>query len=115
MSMEQYLSHQLQKFSLLDIALVKIVYLLCGVLVALNYSPLLQVGWLFYLIMMLISAIPLLLHFFSIPGSYLQKAKHYLGSNKPAYQVLLFFTMFFLGCLLSTVMPFLQVIPWWGG
>lgn len=47
---EQFLAEKLQQFSLLDIALVKIVYFLVGLLVATNYIVLTSVSWIFLFI-----------------------------------------------------------------
>ncbi|QIV94114.1 hypothetical protein [Allofrancisella frigidaquae] len=110
---EDYLSEKLQKFTLVDLVLVKIVYLLVGLLVATSYFALSEVSWVFYLVMFLIAAMPLILHLFSFQGSYLEKARQYLKTNKPAYQVLLFFTQFFFGCMLVTLVPILSLVPWY--
>lgn len=88
---EQFLAEKLQQFSLLDIALFKIVYFLVGLLVATNYIVLTSVSWIFYLLMFLIAVFPIVIHLFSFEGSYIQKARKYLKTNKPSYQVLLFF------------------------
>lgn len=44
---EQFLAEKLQQFSLLDIALVKIVYFLVGLLIASNYIILTSISWIF--------------------------------------------------------------------
>ncbi|ADA79188.1 putative membrane protein [Francisella tularensis] len=62
---EQFLAEKLQQFSLLDIALVKIVYFLVGLLVATNYIVLTSVSWIFYLLMFLIAVFPIVIHLFS--------------------------------------------------
>ena len=113
MNAEDFLSKELQKFSIIDIALVKFVYLLISIIIATNYKPLLEINWLFYLIFTIIPAFPLWLHLFSSPGTYLQKVNHYIKTNKPAYQVLLFLSMFFFACLLCVLIPFLSDIAWW--
>ena len=110
---EDFLSHKLQRFSLFDLILVKLVYLILGILVSTNYQDLLSISWIFYLIFALISAFPLYLHFFATKGSYLDKSKNYLRTNKPSYQVLLFLSMFFLGCTLSVLISWLSLISWW--
>lgn len=100
---EQFLAEKLQQFSLLDIALVKIVYFLVGLLVATNYIVLTSVSWIFYLLMFLIAVFPIVIHLFSFEGSYIQKARKYLKTNKPSYQVLLFFSMFFFCMYISSI------------
>ncbi|ABO46323.1 hypothetical protein [Francisella tularensis] len=110
---EQFLAEKLQQFSLLDIALVKIVYFLVGLLVATNYIVLTSVSWIFYLLMFLIAVFPIVIHLFSFEGSYIQKARKYLKTNKPSYQVLLFFSMFFFACTLAVLIPALSLVPWY--
>ncbi|ABI82539.1 hypothetical protein FM755_09045 [Francisella tularensis] len=110
---EQFLAEKLQQFSLLDIALFKIVYFLVGLLVATNYIVLTSVSWIFYLLMFLIAVFPIVIHLFSFEGSYIQKARKYLKTNKPSYQVLLFFSMFFFACTLAVLIPALSLVPWY--
>ncbi|MBK2250380.1 hypothetical protein [Francisella tularensis] len=110
---EQFLAEKLQQFSLLDIALFKIVYFLVGLLVATNYIVLTSVSWIFYLLMFLIAVFPIVVHLFSFEGSYIQKARKYLKTNKPSYQVLLFFSMFFFACTLAVLIPALSLVPWY--
>ncbi|EDZ90828.1 hypothetical protein [Francisella tularensis] len=110
---EQFLAEKLQQFSLLDIALVKIVYFLVSLLVATNYIVLTSVSWIFYLLMFLIAVFPIVIHLFSFEGSYIQKARKYLKTNKPSYQVLLFFSMFFFACTLAVLIPALSLVPWY--
>jgi hypothetical protein len=110
---EEFLSEKLQQFSLLDIALVKVVYLLVGFLVATNYLVLTMVSWIFYLVLFLIAACPIVIHLFSFEGSYIEKAHKYLKTNKPSYQVLLFFSMFFFACMIVVLVPALILVPWY--
>jgi hypothetical protein len=110
---EEYLSEKLQRFTLLDLGLVKIVYCLVGLLVVTNYLVLMRVSWIFYLLMALIALFPLMLHLFSFEGSYLEKSRKYVKTNKPAYQVLLFFTEFFFACMIATLIPVLALVPWY--
>ncbi|AJI73671.1 conserved hypothetical protein [Francisella tularensis subsp. novicida GA99-3548] len=110
---EQFLAEKLQQFSLLDIALVKIVYFLVGLLIASNYIILTSISWIFYLLMFLIAVFPIVIHLFSFEGSYIQKARKYLKTNKPSYQVLLFFSMFFFACTLAVLIPALSLVPWY--
>ncbi|BCA96069.1 hypothetical protein TUM19329_24300 [Legionella antarctica] len=51
MTAESYLESKLQKFSILDIALIKSVYFVSGLLICLLYPKLLSLGWWFYLIL----------------------------------------------------------------
>ncbi len=87
MTEESFLSEKLRKFSLLDLMLVKLVYLFIGLLALSLYPKLVQVGWWFYLVLTLIAAFPLWIHLFSFKGSYLEKAEQYRNTNNPAYQV----------------------------
>ncbi|WP_150466602.1 hypothetical protein [Francisella sp. SYW-9] len=110
---EEFLSEKLQHFTLVDIALVKIVYLLVGLLIATNYLELTSISWIFYLLMFLVAAFPIVIHLFSFEGSYIEKARMYLKTNKPSYQVLLFFSMFFFACMLTVLIPILILVPWY--
>ncbi len=113
MSAEEFLTAQLRKFSLLDIALVKCVYLLVGLLVASQYKPLMMIdGWV-YVTLVIICATPLCLRSFSNPGRWLEKSRAYLATNDPAHQVLLFLCMLFLALWLSGIFPVLMSAPWW--
>ena len=109
---EDFLSEKLQHFSIVDIGFVKIVYLLIGILIATNYMALLNISWMFYIVMYLIAVMPITLHLLSFEGTYIEKSRQYLKTNKPSYQVLLFFAMFFLGCALAVLIPILTMIPW---
>ncbi|AEE26820.1 hypothetical protein [Francisella hispaniensis] len=113
MNEEQFLAEKLQQFSLLDIALVKIVYFLVGLLIASNYIILTSISWVFYLLMFLTAVFPIAIHLLSFEGSYIEKARGYLKTNKPSYQVLLFFSMFFFACMLAVLIPVLLVVPWY--
>ncbi|MED7787444.1 hypothetical protein [Francisella sp. 19X1-34] len=110
---EEFLSEKLQHFTLVDIALVKIVYFLVGLLIATNYLVLTEVSWIFYLLMFLVAVFPIVIHLFSFEGSYVEKARMYLKTNKPSYQVLLFFSMFFFACMLAVLIPALILVPWY--
>ncbi|MBK2008850.1 hypothetical protein IB622_00445, partial [Francisella orientalis] len=87
---EEFLSEKLQRFTLVDIALVKIVYFLVGLLIISSYSTLALVSWVFYLLMFLTAVFPIVIHLLSFEGLYIEKARKYLKTNKPLYQVLLF-------------------------
>ncbi|ASG68557.1 hypothetical protein fh0823_15980 [Francisella halioticida] len=110
---EEFLSEKLQRFTLVDIALVKIVYFLVGLLVVTNYLVLTTVSWIFYLLMALMAVFPIVIHLFSFEGSYVEKARMYLKTNKPSYQVLLFFSQFFFACMLTVLIPALILVPWY--
>ena len=113
MNVEKFLSEKLRKFSLLDICLVRVVYLLIGLLVATSYTPLSNISSIFYFIMLVIAAIPLLAHFFATKGTFIVKAKEFINTNTPAYQVLLFFVSFFLGCALCVLIPAFEYVEWY--
>ncbi|MBK2094439.1 hypothetical protein IB680_01915 [Francisella philomiragia] len=110
---EEFLSEKLQRFTLVDIALVKIVYFLVGLLIISSYSTLALVSWVFYLLMFLTAVFPIVIHLLSFEGSYIEKALKYLKTNKPSYQVLLFFSMFFFACMLAVLIPALLDVPWY--
>ena len=59
MTGELFLSKQLQKFSVFDLVLVKFFYFSIGLLVFSFYAQISQIGWWFYLILMIIAAFPL--------------------------------------------------------
>ena len=111
---EEYVSEKLQKFSLIDIALVSLVYFVVGILVSTGYPALMKISGLFYIIITLIAVMPITLHLLTVEGSLLTKIQHYVKTNNPAYQILLFFTMFFLGCMIVSLAPILSCIPWYG-
>lgn len=113
MTEESFLSEKLRNFSLLDLILVKLVYLFIGLLVFSLYSRLNQIDWWFYFALTLIATFPLWLHLFSFKGSYIEKTKQYIKTNNPAYQVLLFLSLAFFACLLGTWFPVLNLQDWW--
>jgi hypothetical protein len=113
MSVEQFLSGKLRRFSIVDIGFVKAVYFLFGLLVYSVYSPLAAPDWWFWLVLGIISGFPLVIFFFSFPGNWIEKGRAYLESNSPALQVLLFLTQFFAAFLLAALLPILAGGPWW--
>lgn len=113
MSVEQFLSGKLRKFSILDIALVKAVYALFGLLVYSVYSPLAMLDWWFWLVLGIVSGFPLVIHFFSFSGGWFEKGRAYLESNSPAFQVLLLLTQMFAAFLLAALLPVLVSGAWW--
>ncbi|AJI56737.1 putative membrane protein [Francisella philomiragia] len=110
---EEFLSEKLQRFTLVDIALVKIVYFLVGLLIISSYSTLALVSWIFYLLMFLTAVFPIVIHLLSFEGPYIEKAHKYLKTNKPSYQVLLFFSIFFFACMLAVLIPVVLDVPWY--
>lgn len=113
MTAESYLSKQLQKFSIVDISLVKLVYFVFGLFIFSLYPRVSLIDWWFYFILFLVCAIPLEVHLFSQKGSLIEKAQAYLKTNNPSNQVLLFLSTFFFAFMLGTLMPFLVAGPWW--
>ena len=113
MSVEQFLSGKLRKFSIIDIGLVKVVYFLFGLLVYSNYPPLAAPDWWFWLVLSTVSGFPLVIHYFSFPGSLFAKGRAYLASNSPALQVLLLLTQCFAAFLLAKLLPILASGAWW--
>ena len=108
---EEFIANKLRKFSLIDICLVSIVYFLVGLLIATNYYPLQNISWIFYLVLICITGIPIILHLFTVEGPLLDRIHHYVKTNNQAYQTLLFLTMFFLGCIVATFITSLCLIP----
>ncbi len=113
MNIEKFLSEKLQRFSLVDIMLVRVVYLLIGLLTASLYTQLAMISWIFYVVMMLIAGSPIIFRLFSFEGSMLSRAKQFVKSNMPSFQILLFFISFFLGCALVSAIPWLIGVDWW--
>ena len=113
MSLESFLSKKLQRFSFLDIVLVKLVYLVVTFLIFSLYSPLKSLDWWAYLTLAVIAALPLYVHEFSVSGSLPKKLQNYLKTNNPSNQVLLFLTMFGFGCMLCTLFHVLASYAWW--
>jgi len=113
MSVESVLKEKLQKFSIVDLSLIKSVYFVFSLLIASLYAPLLQLSAFYYLLMTLITAIPLWIHLFSQEGSYFDKVHAYLKTNNPSNQVLLFLSVFFFTMMLASLLPFLTYAAWW--
>ena len=113
MTEESFLSEKLRSFSLLDLILIKLVYLFIGLLVFSLYSKLSEINWWFYFALALITNFPVWIHLFSFKGNYLKKTKQYIKTNNPAYQVLLFLSLTFFACLLGTWFPILNLQDWW--
>lgn len=113
MSVEQFLSGKLRKFSIFDIGLVKAVYFLLGLLVCSVYPALAEPDWWFWLSLAIVSGFPLMIRVFSFPGGWFEKGRAYLENNSPALQVLLFLTQLFAAFLLADLLPVLVSGAWW--
>ena len=113
MSAEDYWTVRIRRFSLLDFALVKLVYFLFGLWVLSVYPALESLHWGFYLALGLLSGLPLILHWASTPGGVIQKSRAFLASNTPSYQVLLFLCQFFVAVTIGILLPVLTSGPWW--
>ena len=100
-------------FAVLDIALVKLVYFVLTLLILSAYPRLTFLHWWFYLILGCLAAFPLLVHYVSQPGGVLEKARGYANTNLPAYQILLFFSVFFITLVIGRLFPLLTTGPWW--
>jgi hypothetical protein len=114
MTAENFLSKQLQKFTLVDLSLVKSVYFLFGLLIFTLYPRLSFLDWWFYCILFVLCWLPLAVHFFSQEGALLEKAHAFLKTNNPSNQVLLFLSTFFFAFMLCVLVPVLASVPWWG-
>ena len=113
MTAESFLSKQLQKFTLVDLSLVKSVYFVFGLLVFTLYSRLSFLDWWFYGVMFVLCWLPLAVHFFSQKGTVLEKAHAFLKTNNPSNQVLIFLSTFFFAFMLCVLIPVLASVAWW--
>jgi len=113
MTAESFLSKKLQKFSILDLALVKSVYFVFGLLIFVLYPNLSALDWWFYLVLLMMCAMPLEVHLFSQSGSLIQKMHAFLKTNNPSNQVLLFLSVFFSACMFGVWFPVLVSGAWW--
>jgi hypothetical protein len=113
MSVESYLEAKLQRFSILDLSLVKSVYFVFGLLLCSLYPKLLMLNWWFYLILVVLCALPLEVHLFSQKGNLIEKMTAYLKTNNPSNQVLLFLSVFFFSAMIAVLLPFLTYAYWW--
>ena len=113
MTAENFLSKKLQKFSILDLALVKSVYFVFGLLIFVLYPSLSALDWWFYLVLLILCAMPLEVHFFSQKGNMTAKAKAFLKTNNPSNQVLLFLSVFFSASMFGLLFPVLVHGFWW--
>ncbi len=113
MTAESYLEQKLQKFSILDISLIKLVYFVLSLLICSLYPDLLEIHWAFYLLMSIFCAMPILVHLLSQSGGFLEKVKIYLKTNNPANQMLLFLSTFFFALMLGTLLPVITELAWW--
>lgn len=113
MTIESILSKRLQRFSIVDLGLVKTAYLILGLFVFSIYPVLDLIDWWFYLILAILCVLPLGIHLFSQAGNLWQKTRHYIKTNNPANHVLLALTMFFYAILFGKFFPFLiNAQPW---
>lgn len=113
MNAESFLSRQLQKFTLVDLSLVKSVYFVFGLMIFAIYPRLSFIDWWFYLILVIVCWLPLAIHFFSQEGELLEKAHAFLKTNNPANQVLLFLSTFFFAFMFGVLIPILAMVYWW--
>jgi hypothetical protein len=113
MAMERFLSKKLQQFSVLDMGLIKCVYLIFGLLIFSLYPKLSVLNWWFYLTLAILCSIPLWVHLFFQKGSLLKKIHAYLKTNNPSNQMLLAMAMFFFALTFGVLLPSLVGLPWW--
>ncbi len=113
MTTYQFLSKKLQKFTLVEFAMVKWVYITLGVLIASLYTPLLAVsGWAF-LVITLLAGLPLIVYTLGFKGGIKQKCRQYLQNNNPSNQVLTLISCSFLGIAAAAFCPVLASYEWW--
>ena len=113
MSIETFLEKQLQKFSIIDISLVKFVYFFLSLMIFSLYPKLSELDWWFYLTLTVVCVLPLWIFLFSQPGGLFEKMRLYLTSNTPSKQVLLFLSVFFFALMLGVLLPVLVSFTWW--
>jgi len=113
MTVESFLTGKLRRFTLVDIALVKAVYFLFGLLVLSQYPPLTGLAWWSYAVVVIVCAFPLIIRLFSFEGGLSDKGRAYLQNNTPAFQVLLFLSQFFFALMLGLLFPVLATGVWW--
>ena len=113
MTAESYLESKLQKFSILDLALIKSVYFIVGLLVCALYPKLIMLDWFFYFIVGVFCSMPLGVHLFSQTGTFLEKTTTYLKTNNASNQMLLFFSTFFFALMIGTLIPVITHLYWW--
>ena len=113
MSVETFLEQKLQKFSIIDLSLVKSVYFMLSLMLFSLYPKLGQIDWCFYLILSLLSAMPLWIHLFAQSGDLIEKMHRYLQSNNPSNQVLLFLSVLFFSLMLGVLIPLIVSFVWW--
>jgi hypothetical protein len=113
MTAENFLSKQLQKFTWVDLSLVKSVYFVFGLLIFTLYPRLSFLDWWFYCILFVLCWLPLAVHFFSQEGDLFEKVHAFLKTNNPSNQVLLFLSTFFFAFMLCVLIPILGAVYWW--
>ncbi|MDF1645726.1 MAG: hypothetical protein P1U61_01920 [Legionellaceae bacterium] len=113
MNAENFLSKQLQKFTLVDLSCVKSVYFVLGLLIFTLYPRLSFLDWWFYCVLCVLCWLPLAVHLFSQEGTFFEKAHAFLKTNNPSNQVLLFLSTFFFALMLSVLIPVLADVYWW--
>ena len=114
MTTESFLEKRLQRFTVLDISLIKCVYFLVGLLVASLYPELVDLSFGFYLILCIFCAMPVYVRLFSQSGPLVSKIKSYLKTNNLSNQMLLFLATLFFALMVAALMPVITEYPWWG-
>lgn len=114
MNAEKFFSEKLRRFNVTEYILAMSVYFVVSLWIVSVYAPLRGIDWWFYLLMIIICVFPLIVHLISQPGDRL-KAKFLpcVKSNSPSLQVLSFFVMFFLACIVVSIFPIFVNISWW--
>lgn len=113
MSLYQFLSKKLQRFTPVEFVMVKWIYVVLGVLVASLYTPLFMVSGWAYLIITLIASIPLMVSVSQFKGNIHKKIKQYLQNNNPSNQVLTLLSCAFFGIAAAVFFPILASLEWW--
>ena len=112
MTAETFLKEKLQKFSILDYTCVKLVYFFISLLIFSLYAPIAGLGWLFYALLAVLSALPLWIHLASLEGALIEKVHAFLKTNTPSNQVLLFLSTFFATLMICVLCPFIGSFSW---
>jgi len=112
MTVEEKLSAKLRRFSRVDIVFVKLTYFVVGLLLVSLFQGLQMLHWGYFLTLMIIAMVPLYIHMFGHGGTLCEKADHYLKTNNPSNQALLFLSMMGFSGFLASLFPVLAMYDW---
>ncbi|MDD3668992.1 MAG: hypothetical protein PHX68_01720 [Alphaproteobacteria bacterium] len=113
MTPEQFLSARLRRLSIVDFALIEMIYIALGLLLAKAYAPFASLGWGVYLTLSLVCALPVWMRILGYAGSIWEREKQFLKNNTPAYQVLVLIACVSFSLFASVLFPSLLAAPYW--